>query len=425
MRTIAIVGAGQAGIPLAFALKRHGYKVTLFNNRTPEQIRNGRILSSQGMFDKALQLERKWNLNFWDKECPWNTSVTFTLGVPGVPQRGIQWKGKTHKPFQSIDQRLKFSHWIDEFKRIGGDVVIQDINLKELNNIARWHDLTVVASGKGDIGQCFPRDEKRSTFEKPMRALACMYVKGMSPVKDYPGVRANIIPGVGEYFTMPGLTLNGLCEMMLFEGIPGKELDCWNGITNPQELLERAKQLLKRYIPWEAEKCNDIQLTDDQAILVGRYTPIVRQPIAKMPCGKSILGMADAIVLNDPVAGQGANNAAKCAEIYINKILERGNRPFDDDWMKETFESYWQQNASYATQWSNMLLLPPPPFIIELMDTASRLPMLADKLANGFDDPKTLFPWITDPTQIKEVIETIEAEERAILEGQESQQLTM
>ncbi len=45
---------------------------------------------------------------------------------------------------------------------------------------------------------------------------------------------------------------------------------------------------------------------------------MIREPFAKMPCGKPVLGMADTIVLNDPIAGQGSNNAGKCAEIYLN-----------------------------------------------------------------------------------------------------------
>lgn len=425
-RTIALIGSGQAGSALAYVLKQNGFDVTLFSNRTAQEIRNGRILSSQGMFNNALQLERKWGLNFWDKQCHWNTSVTFILGVPGVAKKGLQWKGRTHASYQSIDQRLKFSRWLDEFQQIGGKLVIQDVGTNDLNNIAKWHELTIVAGGKGEISQLFKRDDKRSTFDKPQRALACMYVNGMKPVKDYPGVRANIIPGIGEYFTMPGLSLNGHCEMMLFEGIPGGPFDCWNNVTSAEEQLEIGKKLLKQYIPWEAEYCETLQLSDSQATLLGRYTPVVRHPIAKLPCGKFVLGMADTLVLNDPVAGQGANNAAKCTEIYLNSILERGEeKPFDEKWMQTTFECYWQQTAKAATQWSNILLMPPPPHVIELLDAASKIPALAEKLANGFDDPNSLFPWITDAELTKEMIEQFKNAEKLNHETQSPSNLSL
>ncbi|MFX5957148.1 NAD(P)-binding domain-containing protein, partial [Acinetobacter baumannii] len=35
MRSIAIVGGGQAGLPLAFGLLEQGYQVTVVTNRTP------------------------------------------------------------------------------------------------------------------------------------------------------------------------------------------------------------------------------------------------------------------------------------------------------------------------------------------------------------------------------------------------------
>ncbi len=425
MRNIAIIGAGQAGLSLAFGLKKEGYGVTLFTNRTAEQIIKGRIMSSQGMFDSALRLERKWGLNFWDQQCPWNLSVTFTLGVPGLAQKGIQWKGKTDKPFQSIDQRIKFSRWLDEFKQIGGKIIIQDVGLTELNTIAKWHELTIVAGGKGEISQCFPRDNSRSVFDKPARSLACMYVKGMTPIKDSPGVRANLIPGVGEYFTMPGLTLSGHCEMMLFEGIPNGAFDCWHNLTNGEEQLEKSKKLLQQYVPWEAERCENLQLTDSQATLLGRYPPTIRKPVTKMPNGKLIMGMADTVVLNDPVAGQGANNATKCAEIYLNSIIQHGNQPFDEIWMQQTFEQYWQQSASTATLWSNMLLSPPPPHVIDLLNAASKFPVLANKLANGFNDPSSLFPWITDATLTQTMIKQLENEEKSTFERNISSNLLL
>ena len=64
------------------------------------------------------------------------------------------------------------------------------------------------------------------------------------------------------------------------------------------------------------------------------------------------------IVANDPITGQGSNNAAKCAATYLRSILEAGDRPFDADWMTATFESYWQ-HARYVTDWTNTMLQPP------------------------------------------------------------------
>lgn len=67
---IAIVGAGQSGLQMALGLQAKGYQVTLLTNRTPDQVRAGKVMSSQCMFDRALQAERELGLNWWDDSCP-------------------------------------------------------------------------------------------------------------------------------------------------------------------------------------------------------------------------------------------------------------------------------------------------------------------------------------------------------------------
>lgn len=46
MRKVAIVGGGQSGLQLALGLQQKGYPVTVVSNRTPEQVRQGRVTSS-------------------------------------------------------------------------------------------------------------------------------------------------------------------------------------------------------------------------------------------------------------------------------------------------------------------------------------------------------------------------------------------
>lgn len=203
------------------------------------------------------------------------------------------------------------------------------------------------------------------------------------------GVRVNVIPGVGEYFITPGLTLTGNCEMMLFEGLPGGPFDCWQNITNPDLRLEKALELLKKFIPWEAELCQKIGLTDRQATLQGSFTPVIRKPVFRLPCGQSILGLGDSVILNDPIGGQGANIACQAASFYLEKIKARKSLSFSETWMNETFEIYWKQIAQWAVQWTN-LLLKPPETLITLLKAASTQADTANQLANGFDNPAKL-----------------------------------
>ncbi|MFX8565835.1 FAD-binding oxidoreductase, partial [Acinetobacter baumannii] len=79
------------------------------------------------------------------------------------------------------------------------------------------------------------------------------------------------------------------------------------------EHLARSTAILRQFFPWEAERCSRVELTDGNGILAGRVPPTVRHPVALLPSGRPVLGMADVVVLNDPITGQGSNNAAKCA----------------------------------------------------------------------------------------------------------------
>ena len=77
-----------------------------------------------------------------------------------------------------------------------------------------------------------------------------------------------------------------------------------------------------------------------------------------LPSGKLVFGLGDAVVVNDPVTGQGSNNATKAAKVYLDAILAHGDAPYTRAWMEQTFERYWDY-AKWVVQWTNPLLLPP------------------------------------------------------------------
>lgn len=413
---ISIIGAGQAGLLLGIALVKKKYNVSIVSDRTAEQIYRGRILSNQAMFDTALAIERKHDLNFWDEQCPKKFSTTMTLLSPDLRHRAITWTGHQKKFYQSVDQRMKFSYWLEEFENHGGQVVIKKTTPHDLERITEISDLTIVSTGKSDLSHIFPRDERYSAFNKPQRALACLYVKNMSPpAHDVEGVHVNVIPGIGEYLIMPGLTTDGRCDMMQFEGIPGGPFDSWDIRLSPHDYLTHAVKLLRKYVPWEAERCNALELCDDQAILAGSFTPIIRKPVAKLKNGKIVFGLGDTVVLNDPLAGQGANNATKAADFYYESIIANNAHAFNEAWMNETFEGYWNKYGKWATRWSNILLSPPPPHIIEFLHLASRSKIAANILSNGFNDPDTLFPWIENQEETRRLIAGIEAEKKEFI----------
>jgi hypothetical protein len=154
--------------------------------------------------------------------------------------------------------------------------------------------------------------------------------------------------------------------------------------------------VLETFLPWEAERCRSIELTDDFGVLAGRFPPTVRNPVAELPSGALVLGLADAVVLNDPITGQGSNNASKAAASYLASIRASPEGPFDRRWMIDTFERYWDY-AQYVTTWTNALLGPPPEHVLDLLVGANDHPQIASRFANGFDNPPDYFDWFMDP----------------------------
>jgi hypothetical protein len=409
VRKIRIVGAGQAGLQLANGLAQNGYDVTVVSNRTPEQIREGKVLSSQCMFGEALRHERDLGLNFWDDECPPVEGLSFSVPAPdGSGAKAIFFEARLDRPAQSVDQRLKMPRWLEELEQRGGRVELHEATAADLDRYARENDLVLVAAGKADIAGLFRRDADRSTYDQPMRALALTYVTGMMPRPEFTAVNFNLVPGVGEYFVFPALTTTGACEIMVFEGIPGGPMDCWGDVDTPAQHLARSVEILEQFFPWEAERNRNAELTDDNGILAGRFPPTVRRPVADLPSGGLALGLADVVVLNDPITGQGSNNASKSAAVYLQRILERGDEPFDRAWMEETFERYWDY-AQYVTGWTNALLGPPPEHVLNLLGAAGQNQKIAKRFVEGFDDPRDFFDWFMTPDKAEAYLAEVAA----------------
>jgi hypothetical protein len=408
MSKFLIVGAGQAGLQLAFGLVQDGHEVTVVSNRAPDDIRAGRVMSSQCMFDAALEHERELGVNFWEQECPDIEGISLAVPAQGGGKM-IDWAARLERPAQSVDQRLKIPGWMEKLEEQGGKIVLHDASVPDLEAYARDNDLVIVAAGKGEVAKLFERDAARSPYAAPQRALALTYVTGMTPRPEYPAVAFNLIPTVGEYFVFPALTTSGACEIMVFEGIPGGPMDCWGDVTTPEEHLAKSKWILETLLPWEAERCRNVELTDDNGILVGRFPPTVRHPVGELPSGALVLGLADTVVLNDPITGQGSNNASKSAAAYLAGILGHGDAPFDRAFMEQTFEGYWDYDAQYVTTWTNALLGPPPQHVLELLVAGNDHPAVARRFVNGFNDPRDYFDWFMEPDKASRYLAEVAA----------------
>ncbi|WKX72564.1 styrene monooxygenase/indole monooxygenase family protein [Streptomyces sp. XD-27] len=399
MRKILIVGAGQSGLQLALGLQARGYEITLMSNRTADEIRTGRVMSTQCMFPTALRHERDLRINFWESQAPRIEGLGVSVAGPDGA-RAIDWVGRLTGGYaQSVDQRLKMAGWLDAFTQAGGQLVIHGATVSDLDFFAGQYDLVLVAAGKGELVSMFDRDAARSPYDSPQRALAVSYVHGLGPRPEHPefdAVRCNLVPGVGELFIMPTLTTSGRADILFWEGVPGGPLDVFQGIKDPAGHLATTLELMRAFTPWEYDRATKVELTDAGGTLAGRYTPTVRNPIGELPGGGLVLGVADVVVANDPITGQGSNSAAKCAASYLDSIVEHGDRPFDADWMQAAFDRYWAA-AQHVTKWTNAMLAPPPEHVVGLLGAAGELPPVAERFANGFDDPSDFEGFFYEP----------------------------
>jgi flavin reductase (DIM6/NTAB) family NADH-FMN oxidoreductase RutF len=418
MRKIAIIGAGESGAQLALGLQREGYPVTLFSDRSAAQIRTGKVMSSQCMFGTALATEEQLSPALSDiygrGAVP--TINRISMHVPGGSSEApTEWEASLDSPAHSIDQRIKSATWIEAFVSAGGDFRIEKVSARMLEELTRDYELVVVSTGKGELGQVFPRDKSKSPFDRPQRVLALNYVTAGNQL---PGasqdstdsIRMSMVPGVGEFFTFPGLTVSGPCQMMVFEGVVGGPMDCWTDITTPQDQLERSLEILNEYFPHESPNFVGASLTDDGAKLLGRITPTVRSAVGQLANGGLVFGVGDAVVLNDPLTGQGSNNATMAARYYLDAILRRGNESFDQAWMERTFDEFWRGWGQWAVAWTNDMLKPRREHQLAIFKDAAEHPALAASVVNGFDDPRTFFPWWFDSAAAAE-FETAKKEE--------------
>ncbi|MGZ8735922.1 MAG: flavin reductase [Nocardioides sp.] len=392
-RRIAVVGAGPAGTTLALGLLQHGCAVTLVTDRTADEIRGGHVMSSQVTFESALEVEAALGIPALLPESPGILRMAYDVRHPDG--RVTAFSSPLSTPARSVDLRVKLPALLETIEALGGRVVVRNADVDDVEELAADHDLVVVSTGRGGLADLFPVDEERTAYSSPQRTAALTYLKGVTPDPAGAALRYHVVEGVGECFTCPGLTVDGPCDIFVVEGLPGGPLDVWSDITAPEDQLRRLREVLARHFPEEAERIAEADLVDAGAVLRGSFTPVVRQPVGLLPSGAVVLGMADVVVLNDPVTSQGSNHAIKSASVYLDAITNQDGL-FDAAWMQRTFENFWRGWARYATRWTNAWLGPLEPHQREVLGAAAELPTVAERVTSGFDDARIFDPWWFD-----------------------------
>jgi 2-polyprenyl-6-methoxyphenol hydroxylase-like FAD-dependent oxidoreductase len=417
MRKIAIIGGGQCGLHLAFGLLNRGCDVTLYSERSAEQVLAGRIASTAFLFNSTLQMERKLGLNFWEDEAPLGEGIAVDFREPGG-KSVLAVKGRLlDKAGQALDPRTKFARWMGEFEKRGGTLVVQAVSVRELDLIAGQHALTIVAAGKGTLQNLFARDDEKSVHRSPARHIAAVLLRGPKMLGDrpWPGtpfrpLRFNFVSGVGEFFSLPFFSHTvGECRSFHFEARPGSAMDRFNEARDGAEVLALARDVVAQFAPEDLPQLEQAELTDPNAWLKAAFTPVVRHPVSRLPSGRAVLAAGDTACLDDPIAGQGANNASRMADFLVRRIAAHGEAVFDEEWMHDAMRTFWDESASYTTAFTNALLEPPGAPLLEVLHAASRAQPVADAFVGCFDNPRSFWPWIADIGEARSFIRVVSA----------------
>lgn len=395
MRKIAIAGAGQSGLHLGLALLQAGYDVTLFSDKDADQILNSAPTGGTYLFHSSLQLEEALGIELWKEKAFYSTGFDINFGTPdGTFAFGLH--ADLSQPGVSIDQRLKFYHWIKLFQQRGGKFVIGDIPVSALERWTQAYDLVVVSTGKGPLCGLFTRDDTRSTWGIAARKLIQLHIA--TPYESpFASINLGNIMEGGQIITAPFYHKDDIqCAWLLLEVIPGGVLDVFDDVHGGPALLAKAKAIINTFMPWQAAAFEDVTLVDENAFLKGSFVPVVRNPVARLANNAAIMGLGDTVILNDPIVGQGGNNATKMAHHYATAIINHGDRPFDAGWMQQTFDGFWQY-SQFVNRFCDVFLLPPSPHVMRIIDAARFDPTITADLVNGFNHPPGLFPWLDEP----------------------------
>lgn len=402
MRRIAIIGGGQTGLIAGIDLVGRGYAVTLYSDRSGDDWMTKSIPTGiAGIQKNTVDYERALGLAFWDDEAPGVDGVDFTFSLDGKTVF-FRLQGKYAGQLFAVDVRLKSWKWMQEFEKRGGTLVIQNVTVDDLEEIAAANDLTLVAAGKADMmGHVFERDAERSVYARPQRNLCMLLVKNVKPFRNgipFNAMKFNFYAPFGEYFWVPFHHMSRTpCMSVLFEAKEGGPMDRWVGkCKDGRDAVHIAKEFIRDWAPWEWDNVQDMELMDDNGWLVGRFPPTVRKPVGRLPSGRIVAPLGDTCMAFDPIGGMGANNATNTARVMIDEIVKRGDRAFDEAWMTATFERHWNEFGKHAWTFNNLLLEPLDAPAKEVLIAASRSRKLADDFFSHFVNPREFFPWLVE-----------------------------
>ena len=383
MTSIAIVGSGVSGLHLGLFLQQHDVPVTLYTDKTAEQIAAGRLLNTVAHHHHTLERERALGVHHWDaSEYGY---VCHQHSIVGTPEP-VRFRGDFAHPSSIIDYRLYLPRLLEDYLERGGDVVVGEIDVQAIERISEDHDLVVVAAGRG-MGAMFAPLPEKCPYDKPQRRLSAGIYHGVR-YSEPKGVGVHLSLGHGEMLELPITSREGFATALLFENIPGGDLEVLADVSyddDPRGHDELVLRKLEQHYPMCFERVDSASfcLQGPTDLLQGALTPVVREDYVRLDNGTFALAMGDAHCVVDPVNGQGANSASYSAWVIGNAILE--DLAVDEQFCRRVARE--RQAFVYGvSDWTNMILNPEP-HVVGLLMAMAQNKALCDAYTQNFNHP--------------------------------------
>jgi 2-polyprenyl-6-methoxyphenol hydroxylase-like FAD-dependent oxidoreductase len=393
MPDVGIVGAGTAGLHLALLLQQRGIEPTVYAELTADEVRAGRLPNTVAHHHHTRARERELGVNHWDGTGPSYGRHCHYFGG----EQPLAFPGDFSQPSLAVDYRLYLPRLLEDFEARGGKVVPGAIGADDVGSLGKRHDLVVVSTGRGGLAELFPPLSGRNPYDGAQRVLSAGLYAGIA-YADPLCVTFGVSPGHGEIIEIPIETFEGNVTTLLFECVPGGDLEALarTPYEDDPEAYERlALEKLRAHFPPIFQRVDPASfgLTRPSSILQGAVAPVARASYAPIGDGTFAVALGDAHVVVDPVVGQGANAASFAAFALGESILE--GEPFDESFCRRVDERRLPFVMG-VFDWTNFMLRPQP-HLFELVGAMSQSPALADDFTENFNHPDRQWQNLSSP----------------------------
>jgi hypothetical protein len=403
MHNIGIVGAGIAGLHLALYLQQRGVDATIITDREPQDYRDSRLLNTVAHHATTLERETALEVNHWTDPKDHYYYHDHWLNIPDTP---LHFAGHFAKPSRAVDYRIYLPTLMNDFTDRGGKIEYRRIEEDDIQPLVDRFDLLAVAVGKGPLGAMFEHDPAESPFQQPQRRLSVGLYSGVFH-PDPMNVTLSLTPGFGELIVIPTITFDGIGTALLFENVPGTELEA-TVTTKYEDDPARFRQVildaLEKFHPSVYDRVDvaRFDLCQPQDCLQGGVVPTVRNTFVEFDGGKFAVAVGDVHVTVDPVNGQGANIASWSAFKLGEEIV---NAPVLDRRFIERADMARRDRCLAAQRWTNLMMGPPSEEIQMLLGAMSQNKALCDEFTENFNWPERQWDNLGSPARIRAWLE--------------------